>query len=395
MTKHFVFVVGPGAGHVNPTLPLVEELTARGNRVTYITGEPFRSAVTASGAATLDVRWEAPVPEVGQGVAEVIRSTICSMQRQAQESFATTVAHFQQDPPDAVCYDSLAPLGTLLADKLSVPSVMLSPTMASNEHFNVALSGNSIEEEEEEVDRILAEVVESDNQFRSTNGLPDSSDPLPVFGSTARMKLVFVPREFQIAGDKFDDSHIFLGPSVGVRETSNEWTPPSDGSQVLFVSLGTGFNDRPDFFAQCVEAFADSRWHVVMAVGGRVQLEKVPTNFEVAPYFPQLKVLQHAAVFLSHTGMNSTMESLYYAVPLVSVAQTSEQATNGNRVHELGLGCHLENIAITARSLREVVDTVAADTQIRANIDTFSKQMRTTNGAARGADALERLLNQA
>lgn len=38
MGKHFAFVAPPAFGHVNPTLPLVEELVSRGHRVSYATG---------------------------------------------------------------------------------------------------------------------------------------------------------------------------------------------------------------------------------------------------------------------------------------------------------------------------------------------------------------------
>ncbi|GAB3443385.1 glycosyltransferase [Streptomonospora sediminis] len=393
--NHFVFVVGPGAGHVNPTLPLVEELVARGHRVTYITGEPFRAPVTAAGAATLDLPWEVPAPEPGQTMAEGIQVLIAKMQQHAQESFGAAVAHLRRDPADAVCYDMTTPLGTLLADKLEVPGVMLSPSMATNEHFSMASFLGPIADNDDRWSRIFTDAVESETTFRRANGLPDATVPLPVFGSSAVLKLVFVPQDFQTAGDTFDASHVFLGPSVGARAASGGWAPPSDGSPVLFVSLGTGFNERPEFFAKCVEAFRDSHWHVVMAVGERVQPPDVPANFEVAPFFPQLAVLEHASVFVSHTGMNSTMESLYYGVPLVAVPQAAEQEANGARAQELGLGRLLDSTAITAGLLRETVDAVAADPVIRANVGKFSERLRATNGPALGAETLEQLVDPA
>ncbi|MCP2163226.1 macrolide family glycosyltransferase [Goodfellowiella coeruleoviolacea] len=394
MSKHLAFVVGPGAGHVNPTLPLVEELVARGHRVTYLTGEPFRAAVTAAGATALELPWDAPRPPAGPAVrsmGESFGAVVRGLQRHAQESFASAVAHFQPDPPDVVCYDMVAPLGALLADRLAVPGVLLAPSMVGNEHFSTrSLLGPP--DDDGVLDRVFAEAVESDIRFRRANSLPDPVAPLPAFGSAAVLTLVFVPREFQIAGDTFDDTHLFLGPSLGTRAARGGWTPPSDGSPVLFVSLGTGFNERPEFFEQCVAAFRDSRWHVVMAVGDRVRMAEVPANFEVAPFFPQLSVLAHTTVFLSHTGMNSTMEALYHGVPLVSVPQMPEQAVNGDRVRELGLGRRLDSTAITARLLRETVDEVAVDPVIRANVTAFGQRLRAVNGAVLGADALERLL---
>jgi len=160
----------------------------------------------------------------------------------------------------------------------------------------------------------------------------------------------------------------------------------------VFISLGTAFNNRPDFFALCVEAFENSDWHVVMAVGDQVELSSVPANFEVAPYFPQPVVLGHAEVFVSHTGMNSTMESLYYGVPLVSVPQMPEQALNGGRAQELGLGRRLDADALTAPLLRKTVDLVAHDPVIRASVTAFGEKLRAVNGPVLGADALEELL---
>jgi hypothetical protein len=36
---------------------------------------------------------------------------------------------------------------------------------------------------------------------------------------------------------------------------------------VLPISLGTAFNNQPDFFTTCAEAHADSDFHIVMAIG--------------------------------------------------------------------------------------------------------------------------------
>ena len=133
-------------------------------------------------------------------------------------------------------------------------------------------------------------------------------------------------------------------PHPGRREDDPGWLPAADGRPALFISLGTAFNDRPAFFRMCLPAFGDGVWQVAMAVGDRVDtgaLGPVPGNIEVRPYFPQLAVLRHSDVFVSHAGMNSTMESLFNAVPLVTVPQMPEQEANAHRVEELGLGSRL------------------------------------------------------
>jgi UDP:flavonoid glycosyltransferase YjiC (YdhE family) len=45
MAMHLAFVSIPAYGHVNPTLPLVAELVARGHRVTYFTSADFEPLI--------------------------------------------------------------------------------------------------------------------------------------------------------------------------------------------------------------------------------------------------------------------------------------------------------------------------------------------------------------
>lgn len=395
MSKHFAFVITPGHGHVNPTLPLVEELVARGHRVTYVTGARLLPAVAPTGANLLERPWDpsvlAPAANGEPFDPAKVITAILRTQALLEQTYPAMVARFQQDRPDAFCYDTLDTLGSQLAEKLEVPTVELIPSMASNEHFNLrsvlAPGGDPAA-----MRAVFADVIEARAKFRAANGLRTLDAASLIMNPPASLNLVFVPREFQIAGDTFDDSFRFLGPALGSRAGAGDWRPPADGSPVLFVSLGTVLNNRPDFFAQCIEAFGDSSWHVVMAVGETAALPPVPDNFEVAPYFPQPLVLADAAVFISHTGINSTMESLYNGVPLVSVPQMPEQALNGGRVEELGLGRRLDPETITPQSLRQTVDEVANSPAIHANVTKFGEQLRAVNAPALGADALERLL---
>jgi MGT family glycosyltransferase len=208
------------------------------------------------------------------------------------------------------------------------------------------------------------------------------------------LNLVFLPRRFQYAGDSFDDRFVFVGPSVDGREGADGWQPPAPGTRLLFISLGTAMNNRPEFFRLCLEAFGGTGWQVVMAIGDQVDragLGPIPANFEVRPYFPQPAVLGRATAFLTHSGMNSTMESLVAEVPMVSVPQMGEQAANGRRVEELGLGRRLPEEP-TADVLRETVDAVADDPSIRANLADMAKVIGEAGGAPAAADALERLL---
>jgi MGT family glycosyltransferase len=75
-------------------------------------------------------------------------------------------------------------------------------------------------------------------------------------------------------------------------------------------------------------------------------------------FVPQLEVLKRANVFISHGGMNSVSEALYYNVPLVIIPMSANQPFVAYRVSELGAGIFLPKEKINAESLKASVETI-------------------------------------
>ena len=70
----------------------------------------------------------------------------------------------------------------------------------------------------------------------------------------------------------------------------------------------------------------------------------VPDNIELYENVDQMAVLQMADAFITHCGMNSASEGLYFGVPLVLFPQTPEQDAVAKRAEELGAGIRLPSI---------------------------------------------------
>jgi MGT family glycosyltransferase len=117
-------------------------------------------------------------------------------------------------------------------------------------------------------------------------------------------------------------------------------------------------------------------------------LGEIPANFLLAPYVPQLEVLQRASVFVTHGGMNSTMESLYYGVPMVLVPQQIEQEKTAQRSAELGLGIALDPYNLTAEALRTAVEQVQQAPSFRANVQAMQQTVRAAGGFQSAVDAI-------
>lgn len=394
MAKHIAFVNMPAHGHINPTLPLVAELVSRGHRVSYATGEEWREQLLAVGAEPISVPFHMPqIPSGGLKFdAETMRDRIGEFFRSVSEVFPVLIEHYGSDRPDILCADAMAPVGTLVARKLDVPFTALHPTHASNEHFSLRASVMKRQESEPDAETNRAiydafqEMGNQVKEFAMSQGLDGD---INIFEQVSEDNLVFIPREFQIQGETFDDRYTFLGPTIGERTDSGQWHAP--GESLLFISLGTVFNARADFYQRCLEAFADTDWHVAMSIGSNVdpaELGTIPANFDIRERFPQLDVLREASAFISHCGMNSTMEALYFGVPVIGVPQQPEQQANAERCVELGYGTCLNADDVTAEQLREAVTKTTADPDVRANLAAISERLQERSGAVVGADAL-------
>ncbi|WP_423183141.1 macrolide family glycosyltransferase [Arthrobacter sp. NyZ413] len=405
---HIAFVCLPAAGHVNPTLPVVAELARRGHRVTYATSDKYAKAVEATGAGFFrsgkDLSaWfprrahpadgdSSPMMGMFAGFAAGgLTALLDRILEGAREEFPALLNRLAEDPPAAICYDAMTLSGKMAAAKLGLPDIALLPTYANNGHFSMRqLMPGPPPEGMVEAWKKVGQLI---HDFAAEQGVGHLKF---MGGPPASLNISFIPREFQPAGETFDGSFHFVGPCLGERGDDGAWQPRASDVPLLFVSLGTTpLNDQPDFFRKCLQAFAGLPLQVAMAVGERIdvsELGSLPDNVEVRPFFPQLEVLRHANAFLSHTGMNSTMEALYYAVPIVAYPLQPEQEANARRVEDLGLGRRLPREGLTPELIRQTVLEVSGDPVVRGNLDAMSQRIRGSGGAPAAADAIEDFL---
>jgi MGT family glycosyltransferase len=396
---HIAFITAPASGHVLPTLPLVQELTRRGHRVTYATSADFGDMIAASGAQLFALDWSpgrVAASKGGQTTGELADMLLRSI-RSTERVLPSAFARFTADRPDVIVHDAITVLGSMLAAKLGLPSVSTFPNFAGNDKFDIGTV--LLPPDFDPRHPVFQQYITEMHALAADFGVPASA--VAGAAKTAQLNLVFLPREFQLHGEVFGDEFRFIGPSFGIREDSatalpgGDWEPPA-GRRLLFVALGPVVDDRADFFTTVIKAFGGSDWHVAMAVGHQVdiaELGEIPANVDVRPFFPQPEVLRHADVFLSHTGMGSTMEAIMRQVPIVSYPQIAEQSANGRRVQELGLGRLLDiSRDVDPDELRRTVEEVAADKDIAANLAAMAEHVRAAGGPPAGADAIEQLV---
>ncbi|WP_282797407.1 macrolide family glycosyltransferase [Streptomyces sp. CC224B] len=380
IARHVAVFNVPMHGHVIPTLAVVRELVDRGHRVSYAVTAEFADGVRAAGATPVlyDVPPAEEAPEdMAKGVTLAVGVNVTALP-QLEEAFA-------DDVPDVVLADVYAWAGPLLAARWKVPAIQLAPTHIPYEGAVQEFFG-------------LADIAQIPGFSELAGALAHYGVPGGVHSLTLAppRTVAFFPRSFQRRPEtvRAGEAH-WVGPALSERSFQGHWRRPQNDKPVVYVSLGSQFNRRPEFYRACVEAFHGQGWHVVMSVGAEVAaagLAKAEDGFEVHASVPQLDVLSSASAFVTHGGMGSLMEAFSLGVPVVVVPQMAEQKVNAGQVAELGVGRHLPRDQATAETLRNAVQTVMDDPQIATAVTRLRQDITAAGGAAAAADIVEKAL---
>ncbi|MFI9386891.1 nucleotide disphospho-sugar-binding domain-containing protein [Kutzneria sp. NPDC052558] len=350
---HILFMAVPEHGHTNSGLPLVTELVDRGHRVSYATTEQFADLVAEAGATPglYTTSFPERMPEDGDAGTRMFVAEHHAAMPQIEALYDT-------DRPDVIVCDIGAFPGPVLADRWGIPVVQLSPSYimlpgVDPEHFPM---------------------------FVAEYGIPKEI-------LTPRPCLVTMPRSFQFDLGPIPDNYAFVGPMGRPRP----WEAP-DERPVLLISLGSSYTDRPDFYRDCLTAFADNGWHVELAIGKFVDpadLGPVPDNVTVSRWVPQASILTRADAFITHAGMGGVMEALAQGVPMIAVPQAVDQLVTGPRIEELGLGQSIPRDEVTVDRLRAALRHVSTDAEIAANLAKIREEIAASGGVRRAADLVE------
>ncbi|MEQ1731522.1 MAG: macrolide family glycosyltransferase [Vicinamibacterales bacterium] len=380
----------PLHGHTNPLLRLVRALVERGEEVTVVSTPPFESSIRAAGAhyrfyANPFLANLATLPGRTEQLSWLLMKTTA-------EILTTNLAATRAEKPDYVITDSLAPWGQWIGQILRVPVVTSITTFAFNRHvLALAASRGARPKNAGLLWSKLHHVGKAAllaRRLRRTHGVAGMGPIESVMGHSA-LNLVYTSRLFQPRAETFDDHYQFIGPGLGESDaTPAAASEPPDARPLVYVSLGTLFNNRIDFYTQCIEAFADQPVRVLIAIGDHVSAEALgtlPSNVTVRAHVDQLAVLQGAAAFVSHGGMNSVSESLMAGVPLVVVPQMSEQQLVGSQVAALGAGVCLAGAPGTSAALREAVTRVMRSEDCRRHARRIGQSLTDAGGTTRGA----------
>ncbi|GCE31424.1 putative UDP-glucosyltransferase YjiC [Dictyobacter alpinus] len=402
MSTYLCFNI-PQHGNVNPTLAIVQGLITRGEQATYYLTPEFRDPIEATGALfrsyTSSLDFNAMIAAMGsQSSTERYLTLSENILQECRALLPHILNDLQGLRPDGIIYGQAALWGRLLAQIMHVPAISVRSSYAINQYFQLfAPSPPTLEPEKAEQNRQRRDSINDQLNSLCREYHITPFDFTDIFSYAEPLTLVTMPRTFQYAGNSFDNRFKFVGPCILPRKDNTHFPLEHLGNHpLLYISLGTSFNNRPKFYQVCLNAFANTPWQVVMATGTQVtraELGPIPENFIVQPYVPQLEILARTSIFINHGGMNSTMEALSFGVPLISVPQIQEHELTARRVVELGLGMELGPELVTAESLQMAVANIAHQPEIRMRTRQMQHIIAETGGVHAAVDAILQYLH--
>ncbi|MBU8785569.1 MULTISPECIES: macrolide family glycosyltransferase [Bacillus] len=373
----------PAEGHVNPTLGMAKAFAERGDNVHYITTEKFKERLEALGVR---VHLQPDVMQKLKGVDSVLKIMI----EIAKDTLSAVRELAEQIEFDFVYYDTFG-AGKLVRDYLGIPGISSSSSFLFSEEFMKKHGPIKAAEGNPEVERLIREIrdefgvnVESPAQFMRNDG---------------ELNIAYTSRYFQPDSDRYGDEYVFVGPSFPERKGSRRGFPLEEleDERVLYISMGTVLADKEAFFNMCIDAFSDFKGKVVIAAGERTdqsRLKASPDHFIISAYVPQLDVLRHADVFITHGGMNSVNEAIHFEVPLVVIPHDKDQPVVAARLKELGAGFVLSEEDVNDETLKKAVNEVAANEAYLKGIRKIKESFQDAGGVARAVAAVDRFVEE-
>ena len=386
-----VFFCIPAHGHTNPTLGVVKELVSRGHQVWYYSYNIMREKIESAGATFIscddyDTEQKLSAKDstrVGKDLAfstKILVDTTLAL----DEKVCRDMAELK---PDCIVADSMALWGKAVALKLGIPFVSSTTTFAFNQH-----SAKIMKQGIGDLLKMLFSMPKTSKQVKrlKDKGYPVKNILDIIASDDNTHTIVYTSPEFQPCSETFSEKYAFVGPSI--RSANEEIEKKRD--KLIYISMGTVNNDMMPFYKACISALRDTDYQVIMSVGNLVSIEdfgELPENISVYSHVDQIAVLKKADVFVSHCGMNSVSESLYFEVPLVMLPQTSEQKGVAERVSQLGAGIKLDK-SDGASVLSAIYKILSVDTY-KQNAKKIAEGFKNSSGAKGAADKIIQVCN--
>jgi MGT family glycosyltransferase len=308
---------------------------------------------------------------------------------------------------DALLVDQNEPAGGTLAEHLKIPFLsactslplnrepLIPPPFVGWRFINSPLAkarnriGYAI------ADHLIEPIQTVLNKYREGWGLKRIGGPDDTFSVIASISQM--PREFDFPRERLPGTFHYLGPWF---DDKSSWRVPFpfeklDGRPLVYGSIGTLQSKDSRYFELIAEGCRDLDVQLVLSLGGAGKAPAdLPGKPLVVSYAPQLELLSRAAVTITHAGMNTTLQSLFFGVPAVAIPLAHDQPAIAARLSRTGAGIVIPPARLTPLLLRNAVQSLLSESsEFRVHSRRVRDAILRSGGAEGAADIAEQLVD--
>ena len=345
-----LFTTTSGRGHFQPMYPLARALARAGHEVRWAGAEQV--------CATLRDRGFDAVPA---GIFEIVPSPL----RNPPPEIAALPPPERPDLLFALLFGPLR-AEPMLADLMPIVQDWR-PHLLVCEQGELAGPIAAARHDVPNVTHAFGRLLPAARVARARESMADlwrahGLEPRPYGGTYDHLYVDIYPPSLQAD----DTSH--LGAVQLVRPADPIAT---DGAAepLVYVTLGTVFNDDLPLFLVAVEAARALGIRVVVTLGPGNDtgvLGPQPSHVTVEQFIPQSELLPACAAVVSHAGSGTFLAALAAGVPQVLLPQAADQFLNAQAGEQAGVAIAVPRAEVSVKRVREALERVIGDGTFRA-----------------------------
>lgn len=416
MTHRYGIVTPPAIGHLNPMVALAMELMRRGHQVVVFTVADGARKLSGLPLEVVTVGANAfPPGAVDEAYVTLGRLSGREGLRFSVDYFRREQAMLHEELPDAVraasidvlLVDQLCPAAGTVADLLGLPFITIANALPVNRepavppYFTGWLPsnrpwarwrnqlGNAL------LDRLTEPLWRDLQEQRERCGLKRHRRRFEALSPL--LQLAQLPAAFDFPRERLAPHFHYVGrladPSGQEPLLRNVVPFPwdkLDGRPLIYASLGTLQNGRPELFALIAAACGPLNAQLVISMGNPTGVPlDLPGDPLVVAYAPHQQLIERSALVITHAGLNTTLTALGCGVPVLAIPITNEQPGIAARVAYSGAGRVIPVQRISMPELRSVVSDILNTPGYKENAEHLQGEFNAAGGVAAAADLIE------
>jgi MGT family glycosyltransferase len=413
---HFGILCPAADGHLNPMTTLGSELLRRGHQVTVFCFADAKARTLASGLEFQPLAEnEFPLGAIAENLTKMGElSGLAALRYNFNAVVKTSAVIFREAPEiikkadvKALLVDQYSLEGGTVSEFINLPFITICNGLMLHREANIppictlwqynSNWGGCLRNQVgyQSLNLLTKPIKEVIAEYRRKWKLPLHSHPNDAYSKLAQLSQQ--PPKFEFPRKKLPPHFHFTGPyhNPATRKPVPFPFEKLTGQPLIYASMGTIQNQLLEVFQTIASACEGLDAQLVISLGGGASpesLPQLPGNPIVVGYAPQLELLQKATLTITHAGMNTTLESLSYGVPMVAIPVANDQPGVAARIAYTGVGEVVSLKELSVDKVRSAIVKVLTQESYRKRAIEMQKAIARSGGTTRAADIIEQVV---